>query len=256
MRRASLFFKIPQNERSLLEVLIQFSYELESGQLVARFRSQEVLLLMTGLNKNRLSEALNYLESCGICKREGTGKGPIVLTLLPDWYNWAAPAISPRYTDKLFVATLVGYSVTKRDDTWVAEPAPRVHPMLQDAIVYARGEVAGADASAAVAEAQSQHPKPMGRRARPAKPEREQPAVGEPTGDTIGLDELQADAARLFPNWVEDERRDGWIAKVAANRGPCVLHRALQRAALFGPSKIRFPRGWLKKVMDEISPPE
>ena len=119
MRRASLFFKIPQNERSLLEVLIQFSYELEPGKLVARFRSQEVLLLMTGLNKNRLSEALNRLVSYRMCQREDR-KGPLVATLLPDWYSWTVPAISPRYADKQFVATLVGYCVTMRGDTWMA----------------------------------------------------------------------------------------------------------------------------------------
>jgi hypothetical protein len=260
MRRASRFCKLNRNACLVLDVILDHSFRI--GQPVARFRSQEALLLLTTLTKNRVSEALNYLVACRICSREQPAKDPLMLMPLPDWWGWSAPAASQRYLDRSFVASLVGYCVIKREDVWVAEPVPRVHPVVQAALEYARGEnterPSPDEAGIAREDAISGLAPSARRRGRPPRvvPPEEIAAENEACAAAVRAtsEENQGYAVRLFPEW-EARRREPYIEALIADWGNAVVFRALQHAQE-SRKPIKRPWGFLKMLCRDLGKPK
>jgi len=138
VRRALRFYAVRDNSRRVFEVVLDYSLAL--GVPVARFTSQRVLHLETGLTKNRVSEALTDLEACRMLQRDGYGKRALTLTPLADWWHWSLRPVSPSYLDREFLTSLIGASVARVGSTgWAVTTVPS-HPVVAYATAYSRGE--------------------------------------------------------------------------------------------------------------------
>jgi hypothetical protein len=260
MRQALRFYKLNRNGWVVLDVILDHSFRV--GLPSARFQTQEPLLILCAMTMNRMSETLNDLVTSRICIREGIAKGPFRLKPNPDWYDWQLPAACPKYLDKQYVASLVGYVAVMTDGIWVAEPVPKVDPVVAAAQAYARGEggravfpgeknvthedVAGGSASST---------RPRGRPPRVLSPE-EVAAENEARAAAARAtsEENQGYAARLFPEW-DAHRREPYIEALIADWGNAVVFQALQHAQE-SRKPIKRPWGFLKMLCRELGKPK
>lgn len=265
-RRALEFFDVRQNTRRVFRVILDYSFAV--GQPAARFTSQRLIHLETGLTKNRVSEALADLVSSRLAQRDGHGKVALTITPLPDWWRWACPVISPAYTEKDFLASLIGYHVTDLVAGWTISPV-RAHPVIAHATAYTRGQYDGdqlfpnettlREEVAAVARAEALTTFVTHEKLMPETPHTPTtPLVS--FSDRVAIerayretprneDELVLMAEKVFPGW-ESHRRDPFIRSLCKDHRSA-LYEALSRAQE-SQQTIRYPWGWLPYVIKEI----
>lgn len=279
MEEAAGYYRWRAGRQRLLHVVLNFSYRL--GEPAAAFSSHTVLVRHTRLEQEQLSRAITDLACSRVLQREGKGKGGLLLTPLPDWWNWSLQAIDDQCADRDYVASLVGYVVRGVAGAWTAEKYGKPDSMTEYARRYAAGqfrdgtlipddptlpeavaEIARQEAAASVEGGESGEREAESGGNREGKAERRKEIRRFELEAPIDVDtqEVLDYARKLFPHgtksgeW-ENLRRDAWVTTVAADRGPRVLWRALQRAQEHGPSRIRKPWVWLKPILESIDTP-
>jgi hypothetical protein len=287
MEEAAGYYVWRDRRPRLLRVILNFSYRLD--QPCATFPTCEALRRHTRFIKQRLTEAVNDLVRCRVVQRRDLGNGALELTPLPDWWNWAVVPRDTECCDREYVASLVGYTVketTARDGCatrtgWVVTryPAQAADAVTQYARAYSRGafatpalipdettlnaavaEVARGEVAAVVATAAdrvgTRDATPARRKPGP-KPRGQEPSQrrAEEALTDVDVAEVVAFGRKLFPQWQGGGNlRDAYLARIAADRGPRLVFRALQRADDFGSGRIFAPINWLKGVLADMDP--
>ena len=262
MEEAAGYYRWRAGRLRLLHVVLNLSYRANPPQPCATLPSHAGLLQVTRFRHAcTLSEAITDLVSCRVLQREGHGRGGLVLTPMPDWWNWGVSPVDEQCGDRSFVLSLVGYMVrpAATGGDWDIERLAAVDPQVDFMQRYTVGQLRDValipddptlpEAVAAIAREEAaksiepEEPTPAKRRERPS----DQAPLDVDTEEAVDY------ARSLFPHeqW-ESYRRDAWIRTVAADQGPRVLYRALMRAKEFGPKRVLKPWVWLGRVMEDL----